>query len=208
MKRNSSMATINEALIKEAKAYVTSILTHELSEKCLFHTINHTLDVLKNAEIIGKYCNLNQAEFQILRMSALFHDLGYVDAYDEHEMHSARRARAYLESKDVDERSIQKVEAAILSTRMPQNPTDNISEMLCDADLMNLTVDDYFEQVDLMRREWEKVGKAKMNSHEFHLNSLDFFRSHQYYSEYGKKILQPKKEKVERKIKNKVAIDK
>lgn len=202
------MGTIDEALVSDAKAYVSSMLTNELSEKCLFHTINHTLDVLKNAEIIGKYCKLDHDELQILRMSALFHDVGYVDSYDEHEMFSARRARTYLESKDVGEHSIQKVESAILSTRMPQNPKDKISEMLCDADLMNLTVDDYFEQVDLIRREWEKMGKAKMNSHEFHMNSLEFFRSHQYYSEYGKKILQPKKERTERKIKNKVAVDK
>jgi predicted metal-dependent HD superfamily phosphohydrolase len=193
--------------VNEAKEYVSSILTNELSKKCLFHTINHTLDVLKNAEIIGKYCKLNEKDLQLLRMSALFHDLGYVDTYDEHEIYSARRARAYLELKAVDESTIKKVESAILSTRMPQNPQDTISEMLCDADLMNLTVDDYFEQVDLMRREWEKVGKAKMNSHEFHMNSLEFFKSHQYYSEYGRKILQPKKEKIERKIKNKVAVD-
>lgn len=202
------MATIDEALVGEAREYVSSLLTHELSEKCLFHTINHTLDVLKNAETIGKYCKLNHEELQILRVSALFHDVGYVDAYDEHEIYSARRARTYLESKNVQEQTIKKVESAILSTRMPQNPKDSISEMLCDADLMNLTVDDYFEQVDLMRREWEKVGKAKMNSHEFHMNSLEFFRSHQYYSDYGKKILQPKKEKTERKIKSKVAVDK
>ena len=123
-------------------------------------------------------------------------------------MHSARRAREFLKSNGVDEDAIQQVEAAILATRMPQNPEDPISEMMCDADLMNLTVDDYFEQVDLMRREWASVGKAKMNSHEFHMNSLEFFRSHRYYSEYGKKVLQPKKERTEQKIKRKVSIEK
>ena len=202
------MARIDDALVGKAKTYVSSLLTNELSEKCLFHTINHTLDVLKNAEIIGEYCNLDHNGLQILRISALFHDVGYVDAYDDHEVHSARRARTFLESEKVDEDSIQQVEAAILATRMPQNPKDPISEMMCDADLMNLTVDDYFEQVDLMRREWAKVGKAKMNSHEFHMNSLSFFRSHCYYSAYGKKVLQPKKERIEQKIKRKVAIDK
>jgi hypothetical protein len=73
---------------------------------------------------------------------------------------------------------------------------------------MNLTFDDYFEQIDLMRKEWEKVGKAKLNSNEFHLSSLEFFQNHRYHSEYGKKILQPKKEQTELKLRNKVFSDK
>jgi hypothetical protein len=59
-----------------------------------------------------------------------------------------------------------------------------------------------------MRKEWEKVGKAKMNNQEFYLSSLEFFQSHEYHSKYGKKVLQPKKEKTELKIRNKVFIEK
>ena len=202
------MNKIDAALIEEAKEFVTSLLIHELSEKCLFHTINHTLDVLKNAEMIGAYSKLKEDTINLLRISALFHDVGYVDAYDDHEIDSAVRATNFLKSKNVDEESIKQVEAAILSTKMPQSPKDEISRILCDADLMNLTFDDYFEQIDLMRMEWVKIGKAKLNSHQFHIKSLEFFQSHQYHSEYGKKVLQPKKEKNEIRIRNKVSVEK
>jgi len=198
------MTKIDALIVKEAREYVTSLLTNELSDKCLFHTISHTLDVVKNAEIIGNYCNLGKDDLNILRLSALFHDVGYVDAYDNHELFSAERARSFLQSKNVDEGIIHQVESAIHSTKTPQTPGDKISKMLCDADLMNLTFDDYFEQIDLMRKEWEKVGKAKLDQNEFHLQSLEFFQSHKYHSEYGKKVLQPKKEKTESKIRNKV----
>ena len=201
------MNKIDKAIVEEAKEYVTSVLTHELSDNCVFHTIQHTLDVLKNAEIIARYCKLNGTGLNIVKLSALFHDVGYVDAYEDHEIYSAERAKNFLKSKNMDEEPIHQVEAAILSTKTPQNPQDKISRILCDADLMNLTFDDYFEQVDLMRREWEKVGKAKFNSHQFHIKSLEFFQEHQYHSEYGRKILQPKKEKNELIIKNKVSID-
>ena len=201
------MNKIDKAIVEEAKEYVSSVLTHELSDNCVFHTIQHTLDVLKNAEIIARYCKLNGTGLNIVKLSALFHDVGYVDAYEDHEIYSAERAKNFLKSKNMDEETIHQVEAAILSTKTPQNPQDKISRILCDADLMNLTFDDYFEQVDLMRREWEKVGKAKFNSHQFHIKSLEFFQEHQYHSEYGRKILQPKKEKNELIIKNKVSID-
>ena len=202
------MKLIDNALIKEAKQYISSLLTTELSENCVFHTINHTLDVVSNAEIIGRYCKLDENSLNVLRICALFHDVGYVDAYDDHELFSAERARTYLYSKKIDPEIIDQVEKAILSTKTPQNPKDQISRILCDADLMNLTFDDYFEQLDLMRKEWEKVGKAKLNSHEFHISSLEFFQSHEYHSKYGKKVLQPKKEQTELKIRNKVIIDK
>ena len=201
------MNRIDKSFVEEAKEYVSSVLTNELSDKCLFHTIQHTLDVVKNAEIIARYCKLNGKELNVLRVCALFHDVGYVDAYDEHEIYSAERARNYLKSKNVNEETIHQVEVAILSTKTPQDPKDKISKMLCDADLMNLTFDDYFEQVDLMRKEWEKVGKARLNSHQFHIKSLEFFREHKYHSKYGKQVLQPMKEKTELKIKDKVSID-
>jgi predicted metal-dependent HD superfamily phosphohydrolase len=198
------MKKIDDALIAEAKTFISSLLTTELSENCVFHTIAHTLDVVANAEIIGKYCKLEESSLNVLRICALFHDVGYVDAYDDHEIFSAERAKKYLHSKNIDQEIIDQVEVAILATKTPQNPQDKISRILCDADLMNLTFDVYFEQIDLMRKEWEKVGKAKLDSHEFHISSLEFFQSHQYHSEYGKKILQPKKEKTELKIRNKV----
>jgi len=200
------MKKINDALIAEAKEYISLLLTTELSENCVFHTIAHTLDVVANAEIIGKYCKLEEDSLNILRICALFHDVGYVDAYDDHEIFSSERAKKYLQDRNVDPEIIKQVEVAILSTKTPQNPQDKISKILCDADLMNLTFDDYFEQIDLMRKEWEKVGKAKLNSQEFYLTSLEFFQSHEYHSKYGKKVLQPMKEKTELKIRNKVSV--
>lgn len=202
------MKKINDTLVEEAKQYVSVLLTSELSDKCLFHTINHTLEVLNNAEVIATYCKLNGEELNLLRLAALFHDVGYVDSYDDHESYSAKRAREYLEIRMDDEQSISQIERAILSTKVPQSPEDKISKMLCDADLMNLTFDDYFEQIDLMRMEWEQVGNTKISRQQVYINTLKFFQTHQYHSRYGKEILQPKKEQTERKIKDKVFVNK
>ncbi len=202
------MKRIDDVLVEEAKQYVSVLLTSELSDKCLFHTINHTLEVLSNAEIVASHCKLNGEELYMLRMAALFHDVGYVDSYDDHESYSAKRARKYLEARIDDDQTISQIEKAILSTKVPQNPEDKISKMLCDADLMNLTFDDYFEQIDLMRMEWEQVGNIKISRQQLYINTLEFFQTHQYHSRYGKEVLQPKKEKTERKIKDKVVVNK
>lgn len=201
------MSKIDARLVEEAKEFVTKILTNDLSENCLFHTINHTLEVLNNAEIIGSYSKLSADDMNILRISALFHDVGYIDIYDDHEVISASRARDFLRSRNVDEESVSQVVRAIQATKMPQSPGDMISEILCDSDLMYLTFDNYFEQIELMRKEWEMVGKAKLNNNQFHVQSLEFFKNHKYYSEYGRKVLQPIKEKNEMLIREKVVMN-
>jgi predicted metal-dependent HD superfamily phosphohydrolase len=202
------MEKIDDKLVEEAKEFVTVLLTHELSKNCLFHTIGHTLDVLKNAEIIGTYCKLDPDKLNVLRVAALFHDVGYVDSYQDHEKYSAEKARSFLKARHVDEKTIRQIEKAILATKTPQNPQDKLSRILCDADLMNLTFDEYFEHLDLMRKEWEQVGKTKIDRQKFYISTLEFFRSHEYHSRYGKNILQPKKELTERKIKDKVLVSK
>ncbi len=199
------MRKLDTSIIKEAENYVKDLLDKELSEDCLFHTIEHTLDVVRNAEIIGDYSNLCEECKDVLRVAALFHDVGYIDSYEDHEIGSAAYASQFLLSKNVHESIIKQVVDSILATKMPQEPKDDISKILCDADLMNMTFDDYFEHIDLMRQEWEKTGKAKLNKQQAYKTSLEFFESHQYQSEYGRKVLQPKKEKTEPKIKLRLA---
>ena len=198
------MNKIDHTIVAEAKIYVSHLLDHKLSKDCLFHTKKHTLEVLKNTETIAEYSKLDENALNILRVAALFHDVGYINTYENHEEESAAYAAEFLELKNIYPENINQVTNCIMATKMPQSPKDELSKILCDADLMNMTFDDYMEQIDLMRQEWDKIGKASLNEHEFHLNSLRFFKAHKYHSEYGKKILQPKKEQTELKIKEQV----
>ncbi|MCX6269808.1 MAG: HD domain-containing protein [Bacteroidetes bacterium] len=184
---------IDYQIFKEAEKHVMELLENGLSKDKLFHTKKHTRDVLKNAEIIAAFQQLPEDDLNILRVSALFHDTGYVIVYENHELVSVAYAEEFLRSRQVSESIISQVKEAILATQIPQKPNDLIGEMLCDADLMHLTYDDYFEVMELMRQEWANVGVAKLNPHDFHMNSIRFFNAHHFYSEYGKKVLQPKK---------------
>ncbi len=189
------MCKIDDKIVKEAKDFVINLLDKRLSEKHLYHTCKHTLDVLKNAEVIGKYSNLDRDDLNVLRISTLFHDVGYIDTYDDHEAKSAIYATDFLKSKYVNELIIKRVVDAILSTQVPQKPDDKVSEMLCDADLMYLANEsEYFEKAELLRQEWFLIGIKNLSEYDFYLASLEFFNSHHYHTEYGKSMLQPKKE--------------
>lgn len=195
---------IDAEIVEAAKTYVLDLLERELPKSCLFHSTDHTLGVLKNAEIIGMNSNLSEEELDLLRVCALFHDVGYIHKHDNHEEESAAYAATFLEKNRVKASDINQVVKAILATKIPQQPEDKISRILCDADLMHLTYEDYFQHIELMRQEWERTGRATLNQQQFELESLDFFSAHQYHSEYGKKVLAPLKEVTKKKITGRV----
>lgn len=200
------MSILNEDIVKETEQYVRDLYDKKLPDKILFHTLHHTYNVLKQAEIIGDYCNLKKHEITILKIAALFHDVGYINTYSKHEEESVRIASEFLLKKGVDKKWIKQIENCILSTQTPQKPKTNFEEILCDADMIHLASNDYFEQAELLRLEWEKTKGKNYKKSLFYINSIDFFNKHTYHTEYGKSILQAKKEKnldlIFKKIKN------
>jgi len=198
------MTTINENLIKEASGYVETLLREKLDDDFVFHNFEHTEYVTKKAEWIGKNCGLSQDEINFIKLCALFHDTGYITGYEEHEIKSAEIASDFLKSKNIDEQTITKIKNCILSTRIPQNPNDLISRVVCDADMAHLAEDDYFERVDKMRQEWKKTRGEKFSKRKFHKISEKFFRQHTYLTDFAKKELEPKKEKNMRLIEKEI----
>jgi predicted metal-dependent HD superfamily phosphohydrolase len=199
------MVRIESRTVEEAKIFVSNILDTQLPKSRVFHTKIHTFDVLGNVELIGKYHNFKEDDLNILRLSALFHDIGYIKKYAGHEEESVTMASDFLMLKKIKKTTIKIITTAILATKVPQSPRDIYSKILCDADLMHLTYDSYFDNKKLMRQEWELSGIISLSEKEFDINSVQFFNSHKYHSEYGKLILQPKKESNLEMIKNKIS---
>ena len=187
------MSVISQELIDQGKAYVLDILKTRLPEEYVFHSTDHTLEVLMNSQIIGRESGFSQAELNCLALAAIFHDVGYVKQYDDHERISAEIAREFLQAADLDQELISQIERAIMATKVPQSPTDEISRALCDADLMHLIHRNYFERIEKMRLEWKLTGKSILNEEEFHQQSIRFFENHHYHTQYGKEILAARK---------------
>ena len=190
-----SMNKIDIDFVKEAGNYVSKFLDEKLSDRIEFHTINHAKCVVENAEFIGKNSGLNDDEINIVKLCAWFHDTGYIIKPEGHEEESARIAAKFLTSKGIDESTITYVKNCILSTRTPQQPKDLLSRVLCDADLMHLSKDNYLEKIEKMRKEWINRSEKKISKRSFHSTSLKFFKTHEYHTDFAKKELQPKKEK-------------
>lgn len=198
------MKKVDPALVNAARNYAVKMLENHLPEEYLYHSLAHTRRVLRDAMKIGKAEGLGREEMDLLKIAALFHDVGYIHSGKEHERRSAAYAEEFMKRHDVEEEQAGIVKKAILSTRVPQDPDNRISKVLCDADMAHLASKDYFNLSDLMKKELEITGEDIFSEKEFHERSLEFFRRHHYHTHYGRTALQKGKERNEQLIRKKL----
>lgn len=196
--------TITNQLVSKTAKYVSQLFNNNFSEKLLFHNINHTKYVVEKVEVIGKHSNLSESEINLLKICAWFHDIGYLTNIENHEEESFSVAKKFLEQNNLNQDYIKQVKKCILATKSPQKPTDYLSEILCDADLAHLAEDDYFERINLLRKEQSLLLNTKISKQKFHKNSVLFINQHQYFSAYAKKEYNSKKEIILNKIKKNI----
>jgi HD superfamily phosphodiesterase len=196
---------INEKIIREVKEFVTNLLKNETPETYAYHALDHTVNVVKNAIFIGSNENLTEDEMNILQVAAWFHDVGYIKTYKGHEKESAAMALKFLEHHNVDENIRIAVAESIQATTYPQLPTSNVAKALCDADLMHLGQEDYFEQAEKLRQEQKNADIHKINKAEFDQESLKLFEEHSWHTAFGKNNLDEAKQKNIQLLKERIA---
>lgn len=189
------MKKISRFIVNKAEKFVVDLLTNHLPSDIGYHTIEHAQFVVNAVSEIGTATKLTEHELNIARISGWFHDTGYTKSPTDHEETSAGIAKNFLKDMNVFPEEINLVANAIMATKVPQLPKNKIEEVLCDADMYHLSVNDYFERVEHMRIEFWLTRNIKMNKKEFDENSVTFFGLHDYHTQYGKTVLQEGKEK-------------
>jgi HD superfamily phosphodiesterase len=188
------MSKINDLLVAESEKYISALLAEKLPENIIFHDLEHAFLLKHYAETIGEHAGLTAEEMNILRICALFHDTGYVNSYENCNEESVAIASAFLAQQGVDKQMISHVAEIIRSGRIPQNPRDKIAEVLCDAEMTYIASDNGIEQFDLLYDETAISKQSPGKRNVFEQKYIAYFNAHTYFTDYGKTILQPKKE--------------
>jgi HD superfamily phosphodiesterase len=185
----------NEQLLSAARNYVTDIFTHQLKPEFVFHSVEHTEDVVEACSYMADYYKLEDDDRLVLMIAAWFHDTGYSKGQTAgHEEESVRIATEFLQKHVVDSTIIQRVSSAIQATRMPQSPISQIEKILCDADLYHLATEDFKPRNQLLKQEQEVHLGHKISKKDWRKNNIRFLENHKYFTDYGQEYLEPKKE--------------
>jgi len=196
---------LNIELINKVEKYVTDLILKIQSDKKFYHGMIHTLDVVKVSKEIAIAESVTESDIELVTIAAWFHDTGYMFCSDGHEEQSSLIAREFLEKESYPSDKINIIVQCINATAIPQNPSNLLEEILCDADLYHLGMPDSEERSKLLRKELEETGNKEFSDIEWYKISYKFIRNHSYFTPYANKNFNAQKllnlKKLESKIK-------
>jgi uncharacterized protein len=183
------------------KKIILEKLDNELDENLVYHSLDHTLDVMNSAEKLALMEGVNGDNLTLLKTAALFHDAGFVETYDGHEKASIEMAKRILPEYGYSEQEILEIEGMIKSTEIPQNPKTHLEQILADADLDYLGRDDLFLIGQRLQYEWSSIGKIS-NLRDWHYRQLEFLKNHKFFTRSAVKLREEKKQQNIKELEN------
>jgi HD superfamily phosphodiesterase len=183
-----------EQLLSEARDHVTEVFHQKVKPHFVFHTLEHTEDVVEACSIMADHYHIDEEDRLVLLLAAWFHDTGYSRGEAAgHEEESIRIATEFLSDRDENDTIIQRVSSCIQATRMPQSPVSQVEKILCDSDLYHLATEDFKARSQLLRQEQEVLLGHKISKKDWKRNNIQFLENHKYFTSYGQEFLEPKK---------------
>lgn len=161
-------------------ASVYSLLASQLDPSLTYHTKEHSDDVTDMAIALGASDKLDEHSLLLLGIAAAYHDAGFIEHRNDHEIVSAKLAEHAMKADGRFSREdIRLTRQMILDTKLqPDGPTHKVrtrlSSWLIDADLANLGRSDFLTQTELLADELHvpmdlmlKESLTLMNRHEW-----------------------------------------
>lgn len=176
-----------------AKDYILEQLKSGLSPQYYYHSVGHTLDVLKAVDMLIKEEGVTNTEHvDLLRTAAVFHDAGFLRRYDKNEIEASAMVGDLLPTYGYSKEQIEIIQRCIMVTVIGAKPTDQLESIIKDADFDYLGRDDYWDISIMLRKEWESVGIVKTDKEWFALQ-ISFLSNHEYHTDAAKRLRHPVK---------------
>lgn len=173
---------------KEIKKRVVKTLETKLPEHLSYHSTAHTLYVLDKAIFIAGKEGVKGRNLLLIKIAALYHDIGFIYGPEEHEARSCEYARKDLKNGMLKKTEIDKVCGMIMATKIPQEPKTHLERILADADLEYLGTTRFKLIGDLLFKElrhsnqkfslkdWNKIQVKFMTMHTYHTSYCQRYR--------------------------------
>ena len=190
-----NFSAMNYRLLSEqVQNHVQALYQSVNKPSLVYHNLQHTENVVSAATQIANHYQLNDRDFFIVISAAWFHDTGYLQEPRGHEERGAQEAGVFLSGLQVDNAGIEAVKQCILATKMPQDPHSLLEQIICDADLFHLGTEDFNSNNKLIRKEYKALHGVDMNKQDWRQKTIGFLQSHHYHTDYGRTLLDPKKQ--------------
>lgn len=183
------------ASFEEIKSHVLQVLEQELPSYLTYHSVEHTRYVLERTIYIASKDEIKKSDLLLLKIAALYHDIGFVESEIEHEKRGCIIAFKELKAFGFKNEDIDKICGMIMATKIPQQPKTHLEEILADADLEYLGTK-YFPSVSELLYQERKHFNPSLKRKKWNEIQIDFMKNHHFFTKFCKQY------KSYRKIKN------
>ncbi len=166
------------------------LLAENLPEYLTYHSLEHTLYVFDRVMHIGKKEGVSESDMVLLKIAALYHDMGFINTNIEHEQEGCKIAKTKLKKYSLTKEEIQAICGMIMATKIPQNPQNKLEAILADADLEYLGTsgfqigsDRLFNELkhydpNLTKSKWIAIQKEFLTNHQYHTDFCKRYKSY------------------------------
>ncbi len=175
-----------DEVVKKASEYVTELLSNSLPPVYKYHNLKHTRQVVDAVDEIGKCSGITDEQLEMLKISAWFHDVGFVKGYEGHEDKSIEIAEEFLNDCNYPPEKTATIKKIIGITDLSKKPVDILEMIIRDADILHIGKDGFFERSNSLKNEWENFDVKKFTDAEWIESSLVFLTGHDFYTDYAK----------------------
>ncbi|HMO38842.1 MAG TPA: DUF5706 domain-containing protein [Saprospiraceae bacterium] len=180
-------------VLQSSEAYITQLLSEELSDDHRFHDLNHTLAVRDTCLSLARSLEIPSEDLEMLELAALFHDTGYTVTYTGHEAESRRIATDFLLAQNYPTDRLEQVLDCIDVTHPGAHPQNLVQQIIRDADYFNLASTDYLASIEALRHEWAVFLQQTYADPEWYRLNYDFLKNHQYITPAARALFEPQK---------------
>lgn len=178
---------------EKVREFIVEKLQRELPAVYRYHSFAHVMDVYAAAEELAALEGLSDYETSLLRTAVLYHDCGFTEQSQNHELIGCRIARETLPNFNYSAAELDTICAMIMATKIPQNPHNLMEKIICDADLDYLGRDDFWEIGNKLYQELLSLGAIESEL-EWNRLQVRFLQQHEYFTDSAKRLRAAKKE--------------
>lgn len=191
-------------MFKRIYKEVMSNLESNLPSWLYYHSPAHTRYVLERAEFLAKQEGVTGRDLFLIKVAALYHDLGFVRDKEDHENTGCKMAAKELPQYGLTHEEITKVCRMITATKIPQKPETISEKILADADLEYLGTDNFYEISEKLYKEMLH-SRPDLSRDQWNEIQVDFLSGHSYHTNYCKQHCEAKKAKHLAALRNQLA---
>lgn len=190
----------SDYLYKHIENHVRALFDNHDNAGLIYHTLKHTENVVERTKEIAAHYHVEETEMLVLYTAAWFHDTGYLVSFNEHEKNSVQLMRSFMLAHTQDEELLNNIEGCIMATEKNAVPQTLLQQIICDADTYHLGTASFKKSNKQVRKEFE-LREGNIDRCDWLRSSIAFMEQHEYYTSYCKQLLEKKKRKNIRELK-------